>query len=444
MIIKATLITLVVILIVVIATSYYVNKEGFDDITNTSSAGSLSTGTARRQQSKLNELSMEFQSFNRPEYGPQEPTCNNPLEQRYTKIAYDFDKLNDSIRLGINNIAKPLDTVLKVESSLPTDINDMQIKIRDIIDKIAPRSPDPNLKPNNPDFNLLFRYSVQKAAFEVLRVVTMRKIQLELENIIANATTPENKSTAQELLTSLKASLSSFINNMNSAITKMNDSKFIEPTNNSATSPASSTTAATPATTPATTPVTTPATTPVTTPATTLPAITSADITSALATPGATTAAATPASGSSPTRTEVVPQVSLSENGYNALMLQQKADILKDLQKVVRNEVLANRNTTPMLHNDGYGCGAEDEYKYDHKDGCEPVKEPGCGDNTWENECGKKSTKDKVTAAISQGKEYENSCYKDKKSKAACPPQPDMAQFIKKDAIPCWGCALDY
>ena len=34
MIIKATLVTLVVILVVVIATSYYINKEGFDDITN--------------------------------------------------------------------------------------------------------------------------------------------------------------------------------------------------------------------------------------------------------------------------------------------------------------------------------------------------------------------------------------------------------------------------
>ena len=124
-------------------------------------------------------------------------------------------------------------------------------------------------------------------------------------------------------------------------------------------------------------------------------------------------------------------------------MLQQKADILKDLQKVVRNEVLANRSVTPMLHNNGYGCGAEDDHK-DDKDGCEHVKEPGCGDNTWDNECGKKATKDKVTAATSQGKEYENSCYKDKKKNAACPPQPDMAQFIKKDAIPCWGCALDY
>ena len=177
------------------------------------------------------------------------------------------------------------------------------------------------------------------------------------------------------------------------------------------------------------------------TPTTTIPAITSADITSALATPGIANAPSS-TTGSSPTRTDVVPQVSFSDNGYNALMLQQKADLLKDIQKVVRNEVLANRSTTPMLHNDNYdGCEAENG----HKDGCEPVKEHGCDtEDVPKNECDTKSAKDKVTAAISQGKEYENSCYKDKKSKASCPPPPDMAQFIKKDAIPCWGCNLDY
>jgi hypothetical protein len=119
-------------------------------------------------------------------------------------------------------------------------------------------------------------------------------------------------------------------------------------------------------------------------------------------------------------------------------MLQQKADLLKDIQKVVRNEVLANRSTTPMLYNNG--CGLEND-----KDGCEYVKEHGCdNEDVPKNGCDVKSMKDKVTAATSQGKEYENSCYKDKKAGASCPPQPDMAQFIKKDAIPCWGCDLDY
>jgi hypothetical protein len=86
-----------------------------------------------------------------------------------------------------------------------------------------------------------------------------------------------------------------------------------------------------------------------------------------------------------------------------------------------------------MLYNNG--CGLED-----NKHELESVKESECGDNEY----GWNSIKDKITAAISQGKEYNNSCYKDKMAKASCPPQPDMAQFIKKDAIPCWGCSLDY
>lgn len=111
-----------------------------------------------------------------------------------------------------------------------------------------------------------------------------------------------------------------------------------------------------------------------------------------------------------PTRNEVVPEVSISGSGYDAMNLQQRAELLKDIQKVVRNEVLASRNTTPLV-NGGNG---------------------------------------KVTESVSQGQEYENSCYKDteyrcpKNPDGTCPPIPDMSQYIKKDEIPCWGCALDY
>ena len=111
-----------------------------------------------------------------------------------------------------------------------------------------------------------------------------------------------------------------------------------------------------------------------------------------------------------PTRNEVVPEVSISGSGYDAMNLQQRAELLKDIQKVVRNEVLASRSTTPVVN------GANG----------------------------------KVTDSVSQGQEYENSCYKDteyrcpKNPDGTCPPVPDMSQYIKKDQIPCWGCALDY
>ena len=117
------------------------------------------------------------------------------------------------------------------------------------------------------------------------------------------------------------------------------------------------------------------------------------------------------ASGSTPQRTEVVPEVSLSTAGYDAMVLQQKMDLLKDIQKVVRNELVANRATDPVAM---------------------------------------VGSVNKVTDSTAQGKEYEDSCYKDTEYKCpknpdgTCPPIPDMSKYIKKDEIPCWGCAIDY
>jgi cytoskeletal protein RodZ len=125
-----------------------------------------------------------------------------------------------------------------------------------------------------------------------------------------------------------------------------------------------------------------------------------------------TTDATIDASAASPTRTDVVPEVKISGAGYDAMTLQQRADLLRDIQKVVRNEILANRLTTPLN---------EKEHKK--------------GDNT---------------DSTAQGKEYEESCYKGteyrcpKNPDGTCPPVPDMTQYIKKDAIPCYGCSLDY
>lgn len=112
-----------------------------------------------------------------------------------------------------------------------------------------------------------------------------------------------------------------------------------------------------------------------------------------------------------PTRTDVVPEVSISGSGYNAMSLQEKADLLKDIQKLVRNEVLAHRATTPIISGE---------------------------------------TEHKKTDSTAQGQDYENSCSKDtdyrcpKNPDGSCPPLPDMSQYIKKDAIPCYGCSLDY
>lgn len=138
----------------------------------------------------------------------------------------------------------------------------------------------------------------------------------------------------------------------------------------------------------------------------------STDASSAIGTPASSTTTTTTTDGNSttPVRTDVVPEVSISGSGYNAMNLQQKAELLKDIQKVVRNEVLANRSTTPVLNGNEQGQG-------------------------------------NVSDSTAQGQEYSDSCSEyrcPKNADGTCPPIPDMSEYIKKDQIPCWGCALDY
>jgi hypothetical protein len=112
-----------------------------------------------------------------------------------------------------------------------------------------------------------------------------------------------------------------------------------------------------------------------------------------------------------PEKIDIVPEVSISKSGYDSMALQQKMDLLKDIQKVVRNELIASRSTEPV---------------------------------------GVLGSRGKVTDSTAQGKEYEDSCYKDteyrcpKNPDGTCPPIPDMTKYIKKDEIPCWGCSIDY
>ena len=117
-----------------------------------------------------------------------------------------------------------------------------------------------------------------------------------------------------------------------------------------------------------------------------------------------------------PQRFDIKPEISLSPTGYDAMSLQQKSELLKDIQKVVKNELLANRLITPLTKNRGY---------YDETTSTEQGKE-------YEYNCHKKSDDN-------CHKKSDDNC--SKKSEESC---PDMSKYIKKDEIPCWGCKLDY
>ena len=130
-----------------------------------------------------------------------------------------------------------------------------------------------------------------------------------------------------------------------------------------------------------------------------------------------------------PQRNDVVPEITVSETGYNAMDLQQKINILKDIQKVVKSDLIANRNLLQRMDSQNNGSYTDDSNN-------------GSDDSI----------------STQQGKEYENGCLKPKDDECyqdtefrcpknpdgSCPPLPDMTQYIKKDAIPCWGCSVDY
>jgi hypothetical protein len=99
------------------------------------------------------------------------------------------------------------------------------------------------------------------------------------------------------------------------------------------------------------------------------------------------TSTAVPQSAAKPKRTDIKPDIDISKTAQKAMYLKQQSDFLKDLQMMIRNELRSARAT--------------DSSTMESKDSCDE------------------------TSAISQGKEY-------------------VSNTIKKDAIPCWGCSLDY
>jgi len=121
-----------------------------------------------------------------------------------------------------------------------------------------------------------------------------------------------------------------------------------------------------------------------------------------------------PSSGSMPDRTDIDPDNTVSDTSSMAMALKYKSDLLKDLQKVVRNELIANRMTKRIESDDN------------------------------EDDCNMNGDSD----AMAQGREY--GCHRQdtyrcpKNPDGSCPPVPDMSDFIKKDSIPCFGCSLDY
>ncbi len=114
-------------------------------------------------------------------------------------------------------------------------------------------------------------------------------------------------------------------------------------------------------------------------------------------------------------QTQTQSEIVVSGPGFDAMSLQQKTQLLRDVQKLVKNEVIADRTMDNSINN--------------------PLLN---------------QTQVQKSDALNQGKEYSSECKKNcegpcpRNKDGSCPPVPDMSEYIRKDQIPCWNCTLDY
>jgi hypothetical protein len=108
----------------------------------------------------------------------------------------------------------------------------------------------------------------------------------------------------------------------------------------------------------------------------------------------------------------------MSNTSYDAMALKQKSDLLTNLQKIFRNELLASRSMDASM---------KDTSSSNSKSSS---TQQGNEFNKTSQKCDDSSDEDSYRCP--------------KNPDGSCPPVPDMTQYIKKDAIPCWGCSVDY
>jgi hypothetical protein len=137
-----------------------------------------------------------------------------------------------------------------------------------------------------------------------------------------------------------------------------------------------------------------------------------------------------------PINSTISPQVSVSDDAYAAMLLKQKSEILQDLQKIVRNEILAQRSTNPVAPSGPKSStthSTEQGKEYSRKN----HKRDSCTDDS---DCDhpngyKPNTCDEPPCDHPNG-------YKPNKCDDC--EKPDMREYIRKDSIPCMNCNLDY
>ena len=181
-----------------------------------------------------------------------------------------------------------------------------------------------------------------------------------------------------------------------------------------------------------------------------------------------------------PTKPNVVnPRVTLSDTGYSAMKLNKHSNLLNDVQKIIHNEMLANRSLDVVVKNPRSGAagsagsarasgaagsagsarasGAKGIDAIASKIGPDAIKsalnsmeeEKKRGKAGNSSDDGSDDGSDTCGGGCdgSCGGTCNNSCGGTCEGFKSCQRSDndvDMSKYIRKDQIPCWNCSLDY
>jgi hypothetical protein len=135
-------------------------------------------------------------------------------------------------------------------------------------------------------------------------------------------------------------------------------------------------------------------------------------------------------------------RVELSDTGCNAMKLNKQSNLLNDIQKIIHNEMLANRSLDVIVKNPNnrgastaaaaaataagpgsMSANAQLPPNMQAKARKQMQKKNSCN-SSCDGSCG--GTCDSCQSSYPSDND------------------PDMSKYIRKDQIPCWGCSLDY
>jgi hypothetical protein len=153
--------------------------------------------------------------------------------------------------------------------------------------------------------------------------------------------------------------------------------------------------------------------------------------------------------------TVINPRVSMSGTGYDAMKLNKHSNLLNDIQKIIHNEMLANRSLDVIVKNprSRASTGSSVGTTAGATAGATAAAAglgAAAGKGAAGSMAGTLSPKIQAKALAKMKNNSSDSSCGDSSydscgdSSCSSDSNPDMSKYIRKDQIPCYGCSLDY